>query len=165
MKKTTVIILILVSLISCQGNSTSDKSEKTKVLAHADTCVFSSTSWQVTDSIKWDNWDLWHVRDSMLTDMLNHHVKKGMTKEQIIGILGVPDPWPSTLARFSESLEVGSYSMFDNPYRDTILKLGKDTAIEMLAYRRGFSGSGPNILGISLDKDNRAIEFFKSRAE
>lgn len=128
-------------------------------------CLFSTEKWGLNGNIKWHDNNLWLKRDSITSDLLENHIKIGMSKKAAIKLFGKQDPHPNSIKVLLKTFQSGGFSLNSDKREDLLIYLSGHPKDSILTYRTGFSGSGPNMLTIILDSNNTVSNYFIARAE
>jgi hypothetical protein len=160
--KINILLLIFVGLGCNQIGLHNHHKDKYSFDSEYDSLTFNKTEWSLIDSSDMENW---YKREYMMKDLLENHLKLGMSKMEIVNLLGQPHAYPSTYAfRPSQSPDINgtAYKLYEDSLHSWLNR--PTTTKSVLKYNRGFSGSGPNLFIIVLDKEDKAVEFLTADA-
>jgi hypothetical protein len=152
--KFTMLLLVL-TIASCNLNT-----KKTQQ------SLFKKESWQKKNSSIQNDADPydWFLRESMLNDLTENHLKLGMSKDTILSILGSPSEFPINCSDSYKPINIVSLNRDEWKKHisesDIEILLNSEKTERMLLYTCGFSGSGPNLFVIIFNQ-NQAVDFLK----
>ncbi len=127
---------------------------------------FDSLLWKKSNEISSGGF---YTRERMERDLLFNYLKLGIDREEVLSLLGDPlneNPcctydWEKNM---DELVKTKTYSIYGELIFNLLNSKEFYSNRSLLLYTSGFSGSGPNLLVVVLDENNKIIDVLKAVA-